>query len=402
MPPDGTIDPGLGQAETLDSGPTRSDEVAATRPPSRREIIEQKRRQGRRNRPFLIAGLLLFITILAVPGYGYVQEFVLPPREIAVQVNDTVYTRGDVVDFVRFHQRLALENGEEFRIADQLLSSIETISENEIAYQKAPLLGITVTETEVQGAIRETMGFPGFSTSEAAEPAVKADIDEAFRQLLNRSQLTEAAYTDIIRKGLFREKARRSLQLNVPLLQAQVHVYALEFRRDTDPDVERARRQLATGAPIEQVTVNYSQELAVPRTRGNLGWIPEFVLDDFDVEQLLFGNNDEGEPHLPPMTLGEGLWDGESGVYRFYYVDETSDARELDPEDLETLTDRALAVWLEDERVALDNYKLVFNSEIFQWITDQIVASDIERLNIPTPVPGSQPIDLGELIEGIN
>ena len=171
MPPDGTLDPGIGQAESLDSEPARSTEAPAIRPPSRREIIEQKRRQGRRNRPFLIAGLLLFVAILTVPGYGYVQQFVLPPREIAVQVNDVIYTRGDVVDFVRFHQRLALENGDDFRIADQLLRSIETISENEIAYQKAPLLGITVIEAEVQGAIRETMGFPGLSTADAAEPA---------------------------------------------------------------------------------------------------------------------------------------------------------------------------------------------------------------------------------------
>ena len=402
MPPDGTLDPGIGRAESLDSEPARSTEAPATRPPSRREIIEQKRRQGRRNRPFLIAGLLLFVTILTVPGYGYVQQFVLPPREIAVQINDVIYTRGDVVDFVRFHQRLALENGDDFRIADQLLASIETISENEIAYQKAPLLGITVIEAEVQGAIRETMGFPGLSTADAAEPAVKADIAEAFRQLLNRSQLSEEAYTAIIRKGLFREKARRALQLNVPLLQRQVRVFALEFSRDTDPDIERARRQLATGDPIAQVTVDHSQELAVARTRGELGWIPEFVVDDFDVETLLFGVNDEGEPNLPVRTLGDGIWDGENGVYRYYYIDETSDARELDPEDLETLTDHALAVWLEDQRVALDNYKLVFDSDIFQWITGQIEASDIELLNIPTPVPGSEPLDLGDLIQGTN
>ncbi|MCH7642289.1 MAG: hypothetical protein IIC30_03320, partial [Chloroflexi bacterium] len=97
-----------------------------------------------------------------------------------------------------------------------------------------------------------------------------------------------------------------------------------------------------------------------------------------------------------------GIWDGENAVYRYYYIDETSDARELDPEDLETLTDHALAVWLEDQRVALDNYKLVFDSEIFQWITGQIEASDIERLNIPTPVPGSEPLDLGDLIQGVN
>ena len=402
MPPDGTADPGLGQAEALDSEPLRSNEAASARPPSRRELIEQKNRQARRNRPFLIAGVLLFIAILAIPAYGYVRQFVLPPREIAVQVNDAIYTRGDVVSFVRFHQRLALESGEEFRITDQLLTALQTISENEIAFQKAPLLGVTVTDAEVQGAIRETIGFPGMSASTAAEPTVKADIDEAFRQLLNRTLLTEAAYTDIIRKGLFREKARRTLQQDIPRLQPQVHLYALEFSRDTDPDVERARRRLATGDPIGEVAVALSQELIVPRTRGDLGWIPEFVLDDFDVENLIFGVNDRGEPNLQPKTLAEGMWDGESAVYRYYYIDETSEARELDPENLDTLSDRALAVWLEDQRVSIDNYKLVFNSEIFAWIGAQVAAAGIDLLEIPTPVPGSQPINLEDLIQGAN
>ena len=386
----------------MDSEPLRSNEAASARPPSRRELIEQKNRQARRNRPFLIAGVLLFIAILAIPAYGYVRQFVLPPREIAVQVNDAIYTRGDVVSFVRFHQRLALESGEEFRITDQLLTALQTISENEIAFQKAPLLGVTVTDAEVQGAIRETIGFPGMSASTAAEPTVKADIDEAFRQLLNRTLLTEAAYTDIIRKGLFREKARRTLQQDIPRLQPQVHLYALEFSRDTDPDIERARRRLATGDPIGEVAVALSQELIVPRTRGDLGWIPEFVLDDFDVENLIFGVNDRGEPNLQPKTLAEGMWDGESAVYRYYYIDETSEARELDPEDLDTLSDRALAVWLEDQRVSIDNYKLVFNSEIFAWIGAQVAAAGIDLLEIPTPVPGSQPINLEDLIQGAN
>lgn len=395
MPPDGTVDPGLNPADTQGSAP-------AQRPPSRRELIAQKRAQGRRNRPFLIGGFLIFLAILSVPIYGYVREFVLPPREVAVQVNDAVYTRGDVVDFVRFHQRLALDNGDEFRISDQLLTALQTISENEIAYQKAPLLGVTVTDEEIQGAIRETIGFPGMTASAAAEPAVKADIDEAFRQLLNRTQLSADAYTEIIRKGLFREKARRSLQQEVPLLQPQLRVYALEFTRETDPDVERARRRLATGDPIDQIAFDLSQEPTVARTRGEIGWMPEFVLDDFEVQELLFGVNDAGELNLQPKTLSESLWDGENGVYRYYYIDETSEARELEPEHLETLSERALKFWLEDQRVNIDTYKLVFNSEIFEWIGAQVAAANISTFGTATPVPGSQPIDLNNLLLGAN
>jgi hypothetical protein len=405
MPSDGTVDPEInapdGDAPEIESIDSRVSRPAG-RPPSRRELVAQKQAQNRRNRPYIIGGFVLFFAILALPIYGYIDNFVLPPHQVAVQVNDAYYTRGDVVDFVRFHQRLALEAGNEFRITDQLLTALETISENEIAYQKAPLLGITVTEEEIQGAIRETIGFPGLTTSMAAESGVKSDIAEAFRQLLNRIQLSEEAYTDIIKKGLFREKARRELQRDVPLLQPQVHLYALEFKLDTDPDVERARRRLATGDSIAQIAIDLSQELTVARTQGDLGWVPEFVLPDLDVENLIFGVSENGEKNLLPNTLSESVWDGESGVYRYYYIDEISDARELDQEDLDTITDHSLAVWLEDQRVLIEDYKLRFDSEIFEWIGTQVLNTNIAVDGTATPLPGTGPIDIGDLLGGGN
>ncbi len=214
MPSDGTVDPEINapDGDTPEIDPIDTpDSKPVERLLSRRELVAQRQARSRRNRPYIIGGFVLFIAILALPIYGYIDNFVLPPRQVAVQVNDAYYTRGDVVDFVRFHQRLALEAGNEFRITDQLLTALETISENEIAYQKAPLLNVVVTEEEIQGAIRETIGFPGLTSSMAAESAVKSDIAEAFRQLLNRIQLSEEAYTEIIKKGLFREKARREL-----------------------------------------------------------------------------------------------------------------------------------------------------------------------------------------------
>jgi len=392
MSTDGIIDPEINPQE-LDS---QSDEVESTpvsRPQTRllnrRELVAEKKAQSRRNRPYIIGGFLIFLVILTVPIYGFVREFVLPSREIAVQVNDKIYTRGDVVDFVRFHQRLALESGNEFSVLDQLLSSLEAMSENEIAYQKAPLLGITVTEDEVQGAIRETIGFRGLTTAMASESGVKSDIAEAFRQLLNRIQLSEDAYTDIIRKGLFREKARRALQQDVSLLQPQVHLYSLEFLRGTNPNIERAQRRLISGDLIGDVAVDLSEEVGVQRTRGSLGWTPEFIIENKDVEDLVFGRNANGEKNLQSNTLSDAVWIGEDSVYRFYYIDEVSEVRELDSEDLDALTDHALAVWLEDQRVLIDDYKLNFDSEIFAWINLQVLNTNIAPTATPITLPQS-------------
>ena len=116
--------------------------ASADRAPGRREIIARTRAQKRRNRPFIVAGLLIFLAVLTIPGVAYVQKFVLPPRELAVRVGDVVYTRGDVVDFIRFHQRLAEEQNASFNITDDLLGALETLSAHEIAYQRAPSLGV--------------------------------------------------------------------------------------------------------------------------------------------------------------------------------------------------------------------------------------------------------------------
>jgi hypothetical protein len=395
MSTDGTVDPEINAPEPDAQLDTKNEVESSpvSRPPTRlltrREMVAEKKAQSRRNRPYIIGGLLIFLVILTVPIYGYVREFVLPYRDIAVQVNDKIYTRGDVVHFIRFHQRLALERGSEFSVVDQLLSSLEAMSENEIAYQKAPLLGITVTEDEVQGAIRETIGFRGLTTAMASETGVKSDIAEAFRQLLNRIQLSEDAYTDIIRKGLFREKARRALQQDVPLLQPQVHLYSLEFLRDSNPNIERAQRRLTSGDHIRDVAIDLSEEEDVQRTAGSMGWTPEFVIENQDVEKLIFGRNSDGQKNLHPNTLSDAIWIGEDSVYRFYYIDEASEARELDPEDLDALTDHALAVWLEDQRVLIDDYKLNFDSEIFAWINLQVLNTNIAPTATPITVPQS-------------
>ena len=138
------------------------------------------------------------------------------------------------------------------------------------------------------------------------------------------------------------------------------------------------------------------------RTRGDAGWVPQFVLPDLDVENLIWGVGENGQKNLLPNTLSESQWDGESAVYRYYYIDETSDARELDPEDLVVITDHALAVWLEDQRVLIENYQLRFDSDIFEWIGTQVLNTNIAVEGTATPLPGAGPIDIGDLLGGGN
>ena len=64
---------------------------------SRFEMMRQRERAALRNRPFIIGALVFVLLVLMVPAYGFYQRYVVPPTEIAVQVEDKIYTRGDIV-----------------------------------------------------------------------------------------------------------------------------------------------------------------------------------------------------------------------------------------------------------------------------------------------------------------
>ena len=117
--------------------------------PGRKELLAEQRQTKIRSRPWIIGGALLLIALLAFPIYAFIATFTLPPREIAVRVEDSIYTRGDVVDFIRFRQRLTEEVGGQFELGTSLFEALQVIQDNEIAFKLAPQLGITVSPDEV-------------------------------------------------------------------------------------------------------------------------------------------------------------------------------------------------------------------------------------------------------------
>ena len=129
--------------------PVDDDSIWTPHDLTRKEIMAAKADQSRKNRPWILAGVLILVGITAIPAWAFINEFVLPPRELAVRVEDRSYTRGEVVDFIRFHQRLTEEVGEEFNIGSSLFQALQTISENEMAFQGAPGLGVTVSDLEI-------------------------------------------------------------------------------------------------------------------------------------------------------------------------------------------------------------------------------------------------------------
>ncbi|MCZ6539421.1 MAG: hypothetical protein O6922_06310 [Chloroflexi bacterium] len=360
---------------------------------SRRQIVEDKRQLQLKSRPFLFVAAVVLIGLLAIPVYAYFQIFVFPPRELALRVADTEYTRGDIVNFIRFNQRMSEDLGVPFEIGNSLFDALQTLQENELAFQLAPRYGIAVSSDEVDARVDSILGFVAATIAERESREYLDNVVEARRQFIHRIGMDEAVFRDFIRKSMFRERLRAVVAEEIPRVQVQIHLYEI-ILFDRDTEIRRAiERDLTGGDPIEEVALRYSDDPNVLRDRGDRGWFPFGVSPEIDA--LLFGLNSDGNRLLPIRTPSQGRFDGDANWWSYIVVEEVSDAREIDEVNFELLTTRGMTIFLNEERSNFDLY-MVLDSEIFDWVNGQVRLSTL--LPTPTPVPfNSQFGDLSQL-----
>ena len=83
---------------------------------SRSEIIASSKRLKLKNRPFIYLAVVFLIIITFIPVIYYVQTHITPYNTEALVVEDKIYTRGNVVDFIRFNLRISEEKGDPYLI----------------------------------------------------------------------------------------------------------------------------------------------------------------------------------------------------------------------------------------------------------------------------------------------
>ena len=385
------------QASSIpDSGEAAGEPAPERARLTRREIVEARARQGRRNRPYIIAGLVVLVAILVIPTVAYVQKFVIPPSRVAVSVGDVKYTRGDLVNFIRFHQRLSEESGQTFELGSALFEAFEVITSNEVAYQRARSLGVSVDESEVDAEVRRLIGIPGLSEEEAARPAVRSQVDERLFQHLNNVGLSEDVYRDIIRKDIFRVKVRERLADDVPRVQPQVHLYRIILEQYETTTGEQITRRLKGGESIEDLALEFSVDSEVRRNRGDEGWLPAGVIPQLD--DLLFGTDEEGNRNLEVGELSEPVSIPDADNFGLLYIAEAVDAREVDRGPFEVLKDNALDNWLAEQRTVLAIEQNVLNSQDYDWVNRQVRVASVLGTATPAPTGGFRLDEQGNLV----
>jgi hypothetical protein len=347
---------------------------------TRRQMVADKNQIWLNSRPFIIVAVILLIGLLTVPVYAYFQMYVFPPRELALRVADTEYTRGDVVNFIRFNQRMSEELGIPFQVGGELFESLQTLQENELAFQLAPKSGITVTAEEVDARLDFILGFVAATVAERESREYKDNVEEAHRQFIHQIGMDELVFREFIRKSMFKERLRDVVAEGIPRVQAQVHIYeVIKYNRDSE-HARTLERDLVSGAPIENIVLDHSDDPNVKRDHGERGWVPFGISDDND--GLFFGLDANGNRILPIRTPSVPRFDEEKEWWSYLVVEEVSDAREIDADSFELLTTRAMGIYFNEQRENFDLH-MVLDSDIFNWVNKQVALSAL----IPTPTP---------------
>ena len=362
----------------------------ARRVPSRRSRLGRRRverqspqdRRKRRVAVGVIGFLLLIITGVLVAGYVVI--FVLPPRQLVVRVDDTEYTRGDMVKLLRVTQKRAETLGVRFDLGTDVFRELQNLIEIEIIAQSAPRFGVTVTDAEIDADISDLL-LPSVEASAVVGSAeLEREFRERYKQFLNEIQLSEGEFRDLRRRSILREKFRQFIGESVPNVTEQVHLHRIIMSVEDEVDIMLVKyKDLAgdsTDAEVfqeafKEVVREFSRDLPeIVRQGGDRGWVP----------RGRFPDNEDSFFDLEVGKLSDpGRSDEDERQVFFFMISERETARELDPENKDVLKTRALQDWINEERDNHDVYA-VFNSEIYTWIVEQL-----QITAAPTPEPQS-------------
>jgi hypothetical protein len=327
----------------------------------------------------IISILLLVVVGIVVAGYTII--FVMPPRQLAVRVNDVEYTRGDMVKLLRLRQATVEGIGQVFNGSEDVFKALQLIVENEIVAQSASKLGLSVSREELDDRIRGIMAPSQDESLGKSEDQIEREFKERYRQYLNTTQVAESEHRDLVYRSLLREKVRQLVGDQVPTVAEQVYVHRISINRQDEVNimVTNLNDALATDKSPQRIrgvfkaiAREFSVNADTQQTGGDLGWIPLGVDEDYERD---FFDLELGELSDPIPNI-----DNPQELY-FFMLSDRSATQVVSDRNRDVLKTGALQKWLNDERAQHDIYA-VFNSEIYAWIIDQL---RISTTVMPTP-----------------
>ena len=362
-----------------------------------RKQLALGRKEARQNRIILILVGLLFAVVVIILLVGIIQELVLKPNRPIATVNGEKINTTDYQNLVTYNrynyynnirnledgleQMRAEPEDNEFLISfyEQQLGQIQTaltlapqeavdeLIDAELARQKAEMLGIEVSDQEVDQAIdddfRAALTQPpqepitGTEQLPTPTPVSQADVDDLYDRVVDAMQISDNAFRTIVRRALLLEKVQDALAAEVPTTGLVADVQLI--KTETEDEALAAKERIEGGEDFSLVAQEVSTDTLTLEGGGAVGLVTTGQLSSrygADLDAYLFS-----------LDVGElGLVESD-GMFYVVLVTDRDENGPLPEEILSQRQNRALTDWLEEEK----------NSP----------GVEIERLLIPEQIP---------------
>lgn len=322
-------------------------------------------RDKRKQRIVIVLAVFVALLVVAIPLYGWVTTFILPPRETIVRVNDTSYDMGYLVKLMRMYQRQTESQGQTVNLGTIPFQLVSDLATDELILQGAQAIGLKVTDEELDEELRrQFLGAPDPAGS-TSEDVLESEFREVYRQFLNQIQLSDKEYREVVIRSMYRQRLEEHLGATVPTELPQVHLYALAVQ--TEQEADEVRTKFIRGTPFAELVQEYSIDPEAVRLEGEIDWVPRGVLDGL-IADFIFDDLPVGEISDP---FPQSDFNTNQNFFVLYYVPEREELREVSPDNFASLRAQAVEKWVIEQR-EINDVTTSFNSTQYAWLADKL------------------------------
>lgn len=332
---------------------------------ARRESSKAARERQHQRLAFAIGGALILV-VVAVLAFGIYQEYYKPPRVWAGSVRNVEFTMGELVKRIRVQQGLTGQ----VNLSTDPFDYLRTLLDTEILRQASPGLGITLTDEDIEAAVKAQF-YPEVEPGQEVDPGqLDLEYAETYQIFLDRTRLSDDEYRIIVEEQLALTWLRILLSQSIDDPQEQVEVAWIRLDRESSISAEEVMDRLeiqdfATVANDVGIPLGYAD------ANGYVGWVPRQAFPDLD--QLLYGDEEKGRE---PLAVGE-ISNPEITVDGIYIIQLLSDPEEQEiSETMGTKLSAELVLEWQDQQQAQGSeagwLKMNFNSKWYDWVADQV------------------------------
>jgi parvulin-like peptidyl-prolyl isomerase len=345
---------------------------------ARRARQEETRSQNLRNederrkqRLAITLGAMLILIIFSIVGIGWYQEFYSPPRELAGEINNVRFEMGDLVDRIRVLQGYTRYNQGGF--VDLSIVPFEYLQDmlnSEILRQQAPLIGIAVTDEDIDGALRRKFYPTPPEGQEVEEAQLDREYQNSYTTFLTATNLTDDQYRVILEERLLEFQLLLLLGQGIPDSMDQVEVEWIRLEPE-GPLPPREVRERLDNEEFAAVAAEVSSSKVFSNRQGYVGWVPQEAFPRLDT--LLFGDPEEEIAALAEGEISDPVFT-QDGIYIIHKLADPDDQPLSDLMRFKLNRER-VDQWQQDQltRGSAEGWlKINFDSNRYAWVADQI------------------------------